>query len=57
MLSQFDERNELQFFEMLNMDEIQVTTLKLNHFYRLPSVHFDEFSENIIPAYIKVYYD
>ena len=42
---------------MMNMDEIHATTLKLDHFYRLPSVHFDEISENIIPAYIKVYYD
>ena len=42
------------FFEMMNMDEIQATTIKLNNFYRLPTVSFEDFSENIIPAYIKV---
>ena len=46
-------RNELQFFEMMDMDEIHATTIKLNNFYRLTSVHFDDFSENIISAYIK----
>ena len=40
-------------FEMMNMDEIQATTIKLNNFYKLPYVHFEDFSENIIPAYIK----
>ena len=42
-----------QFFEMMDMDEIHATTIKLNHFYRLPSVDFEDFSENIIPANIK----
>ena len=46
-------RNELQFFEMMDMDEIHETTIKLINFYRLQSVHFEDFSENIIPAYIK----
>ena len=46
-------RIKLQFFEMMDMDEIHATAIKLNHFYRLPSVHFEDFSENIISAYIK----
>ena len=46
-------RNELQFFEMMDMDKIRATTIKLNHFYSLPSVHYEDFSENVIPVYIK----
>ena len=38
---------------MMDMDEIQATTIKLNNFYWLPSVHFEDFSENIISEYIK----
>ena len=38
---------------MMNMDEIHATTLKLNYFLQTSSVHFEDFSENIIPAYIK----
>ena len=49
-------RNELQFFEMMDMDEIHATTIKWNHFHRLPFVPFEDFSENIIPAYIKDIY-
>ena len=46
-------RNALQFFEMMDMDEIHATTIKLNHLYRLSSVYCEDFSENIVPAYIK----
>ena len=45
--------NELQCFEMMDMDEIHAPAIKLNHFYRLPFLHFENFSENIISAYIK----
>ena len=38
---------------MMDMDEIHATTIKWNHFYRLSSVHFEDFSENIISAYSK----
>ena len=40
---------------MMYMDEIHANTIKLNHFYRLSSVHFEDFSKNIIPAYITDY--
>ena len=52
MLLQFD-NFAMTFFEMMDMDEIHATTIKLNHFYRLGSVNFEDISENIIPAYIK----
>ena len=38
---------------MMDMDEINATTIELNHLYRLPSLRFEKFSENIILAYIK----
>ena len=41
---------------MMEMNEIHATAIQMNHFYRLPSVHFEDFSEKIIPAYIKNIY-
>ena len=47
-------RNELHVFEKNNGYGLNpCDPNKIEPFYRLPSVHFEDFSENIIPAYIK----